>query len=250
MKLLLALFLLAMAVIPATSAEIKNSNDLIKAMHDKYQNKWYKTLTFVQTTTDYKVEGKPEVNTWYEAMTLPDKLRIDFGGIGNGNGVIFNSGMQHSFKDGKVIDSRKAGHPLLLLGFSVYGQPVEDTLKQLADMKFDLTKFREDVWQGRSVYVVGAEKDDLHSKQFWIDKKNLYFLRSMQPAGKDGSKTNEIRFADYRKMKSGGWVAARVEFMLDGKMTLLEEYTDIKTNIKLADTIFDPQNLSIKSYEK
>ncbi len=247
-KLSLLLLLIACFATPALAAEIKTTNELISAMRDRYANKWYKTLVFAQKTTDYKPDGKIETGVWYEAMRLPGKLRIDFGSIGSGNGVIFDDGMQHDFKEGKAAGSRRTGHPLLTLGFAVYGQPAETTIRQLAGMKFDLSKFREDVYGGRAVYVVGADKGDLRSRQFWIDKKRLYFLRSIQPAG--GTRVQEFRFGDYRKVKGGGWVAARVEFLIDGKLFFLEEYFDIKPNAKLPDGIFDLQNLNIKAYER
>lgn len=246
-KLNLLLVLVACFAIPALSAEIKTTDELIRAMRDRYANKWYKTLVFAQKTTDHKPDGKIETGVWYEAMQLPGKLRIDFGRIGSGSGVIFDDGVQHDFKEGKVVGSRRTGHPLLTLGFAVYNQPAETTIRQLAEMKFDLSKFREDVYEGRAVYVVGADKGDLRSRQFWVDKKRLYFLRSMQPAG--GARVQEIRFGDYRKVKGGGWVAARVEFLIDGKLFFLEEYFDIKPNAKLSDRIFDPQNLNINAYE-
>ena len=74
-----------------------------------------------------------------------------------------------------------------MLGFDVYFQPVETTLEQLKKLKIDLLVLREDRWQDRPVYVVGAKAGDLRSPQFWIDKKNLYFVRLVQPVGKDGA---------------------------------------------------------------
>lgn len=249
-KFILLFLLMFLTASAALAGEIKSTDDLIRAMHDKYAKKWYKTLTFAQKTASYKPDGKVENSVWYEAMSLPGRLRVDFERMGSGNGVIFDNGMQHSFKDGKIADSRRTGHHLLVLGFDVYAQPAETTLKQLAEMKFDLSKFREDKWEARAVYVVGADKGDLRSRQFWIDKKNLYFLRTMQPVGKDGARVQEIRFTDYRRVKGGGWIGARVEFLIDGKLNFLEEYFDIKTDVKLADGIFDSRNLNITSYEK
>lgn len=248
MKLLFSLFLLTLFVVPASAAKIKTTAELIEAMHKKYDGKWYKTLTFAQNTTTFKPDGTNEKSVWYETMSLPGRLRIDFERIGSGNGAIFVNGTQQDFKGGKVIGSRRTGNLLLLLGFDVYGQPALATLKQLEDLKLDLSKFREDVWQGREVYVVGAEKGDSRSRQFWIDKKNLYFLRSIQPVGKDGARSQEIQFNDYRRVQGGGWVAARVDFLVDVKLVFLEEYFDIKPNVKLAEGIFDPQNLNITSY--
>lgn len=248
MKQLYLLLLLALFAVPSVAAKVKTTAELVEAMRAKYEGKWYKTLTFAQNTTTFKPDGTTEKSVWYETMALPGRLRIDFERIGSGNGAIYDNGTQHDFRGGKLAGSRRTDHLLLILGFDVYGQPAATTIKQLQDMKFDLSKFREDVWNGRSVYVVGADKDDSRSRQFWIDKKNLYFLRSIQPVGKDGARTQEIQFNDYRRVKGGGWIGARVDFFVDGKLVFLEEYFDINPNVKLAEGIFDPKNLNITSY--
>lgn len=248
MKIILTTFLLILFITPAFAGKINSTAELIEAMRAKYDKKWYKTLVFAQNTTTFKPDGTTEKSVWHEAISQPGRLRIDFERIGSGNGAIYENGTQHDFRGGKVVGSRKLGHVLLVLGFDVYNQPAETTLKQLQEMKFDLSKFREDEYQGRAVYVVGADKGDLRSRQFWIDKKNLYFLRTIEPVGKNGERTQEIKFSDYRRVKGGGWIAARVDFLVDGKLVFLEEYTDIKTGVKLADGIFDTQNLNINSY--
>jgi hypothetical protein len=88
----------------------------------------------------------------------------------------------------------------MILGFDMYRLPQADVLEKLKGLKFDLTIFREDTWQGRPVYVVGAKAGDLHSPQFWIDQKNLYFVRMLRPVGRDGAQTQETQFNKYRKL--------------------------------------------------
>ena len=101
----------------------------------------------------------------------------------------------YSFKDGAQTNSRPFVHPLLVLGFDIYFMPLQDAIAKLKQLKFDLSILREDTWQGRPVYVVGAKAEDLHSSQFWIDKENLYFVRMLAPAGKDGTATQETQSA-------------------------------------------------------
>jgi hypothetical protein len=48
-----------------THAAPKSGEDLVRQMHDRYAGKWYRNLTFVQTTTS--PDRPPE--TWYEAGT-------------------------------------------------------------------------------------------------------------------------------------------------------------------------------------
>ncbi len=238
-KILITLFIL-LSSIGALAGEIKNGSDLIAAMHSKYDGKWYKTLTFVQKTTNFKPDGTKDVSIWYEAMTLPGKLRIDFAPIEKGDGILFADGKLISFRDGKAGPARPFVHPLLVLGFDVYMQPVETTVAQLKGMNIDLAAVHEEIWQGRPAYVVGAVKDDLRSPQFWVDKKGLYFVRLIQPVGKEKKNIQETQFNKYVKAK-GGWVSAEVLFFVDGKPTTTEEYSDIQAGIGLSLDLWDPE---------
>lgn len=251
MRHLLLLFaLLSAFVMPAYGDKVKTSEELLRAMQKKYAGKWYKNVTFVQKTTEYHADGTSKSSIWYEALAMPGKLRIDFDPIKDGNGILFSNDTVYDIKAGKVEKSQPLVHPLLLLGFDAYFLPVEQTMTKLKEMGFDLSIVREDTWQGRPAYVVGAKAGDLHSAQFWIDKENLYFVRMLRPAGKDKTQTSETQFNKYVKMKEGGWVAAEVVFLLDGQRRVLEEYTDIRANVALDDKFFDPQSWSSVAHWK
>jgi hypothetical protein len=114
-------------------------------------------------------------------------------------------------------------------------------IAKLQALKFDLSQFREDTWQGRPVYVVGAKAGDLHSTQFWIDQENLYFVRMIRPGGKDGTQTQETQFNKYEKL-GGGWMAPEVIFMIDGKTVTTEKYSDMRADVKLDPKLFDPDS--------
>lgn len=224
----------------AHAAKITNTDELIQAMQKKYAKSWYKTATFVQKTTNIDKDGNKKVETWYEAMSLPGSLRIDFTPTKDGNGILFTNGQIYSFKNGKVDNNRPLVHPLMILGFDIYRLPQTDTIEKLKGLKFDLSIFREDTWQDRPVYVVGAKAGDLHSPQFWIDQKNLYFVRMFRPVGRDGTQTQEIQFNKYRKL-GGGWISPEVIFWVDGKVVTTEEYSDMKADMPLDPKLFDPQ---------
>ncbi|HYW69638.1 MAG TPA: hypothetical protein VE961_01310, partial [Pyrinomonadaceae bacterium] len=212
---LLTLFLLAA---PATlAAKITNTEQLVAAMQTKYAKSWYKTATFVQKTTNIDKDGNQKVETWYEAMSLPGSLRIDYTPTRDGNGILFTNSQIYIFKNGKVDANRPLVHPLMVLGFDVYGLPAAEVMEKLKGLKFDLTTFREDSWQGRPAYVVGAKAGDLHSAQFWIDKKNLYVVRMIRPGGPGGTQTQETQFNKYQKL-GHGWMSPEVIFMTDGKV--------------------------------
>lgn len=241
MRHLLLLCALLAALSTAQASPIKTSEDLVQAMQKRYAKSWYKTLTFKQQTTEFHEDGTSKVSTWYEALSVPGKLRIDFDPIKEGNGILFVNDTIYRFKDGALEASRPFTHPLLVLGFDIYFMPLKDALDKLKGLKFDLSVMHEDTWQGRPVYVVGAKQGDLKSQQFWIDQKNLYFVRMLGPAGKDGAALQETQFNKYVKVKGGGWVSPEVIFMINGKTVTTEAYTEIRTDVPLDDKLFDPQ---------
>ncbi len=243
-KLNVVVLAILLTVLPVFAAKVTSGEDVIKAMHKKYEKKWYKTLTFVQKNTQYRPDGTIQNSIWYEAMSLPGKLRIDFDPIENNMGMMFINDELHNINKGKIARSQHTVHPLMVFGFDVYGQPVETTLRQIKELKLDLTVFREEKMGGRAVYVIGAKKGDIKTRQVWIDKKDLVFLKMIEPAGKDGESIQETQFNKYQKVKGGGWIAPEVVFLLDGKRTFVEEYTDIQTNVPLNEKLFDPMNWS------
>lgn len=240
MKYVLLIVALLLLEIPV-AAKISDTNGLIAAMQKKYGKSWYKTATFVQETTNFQPDGTSKVETWYEAMSVPGSLRIDFTPTRAGNGILFTGSKIYVFKDGKVENTRPFEHPLLILGFDIYRAPASEIVTKLQALKFNLGEFREDTWQGRPVYVVGAKAGDLHSPQFWIDQKNLYFVRMLRPGGKDGAQTQETQFNKYQKL-GGGWMAPEVIFMVDGKVMTTEKYSDMRADVKLDPKLFDPES--------
>jgi outer membrane lipoprotein-sorting protein len=249
----LSRLLLSLAVLSSLTLvhaqDVKNGEDVLRAMHDRYAKSWYETLTFTQKSTTYNADGTSKAETWYEALSSPGKLRIDIGTPSDGNGLLMVDGTVTVLHEGKVTATRPRMNMLLVLGFDVYKQSPETTIKIVKDEGYDLTKFHEEVWEGQPAYVVGAEKGDLKSKQFWIDKNRLLFMRLFEPARGDATKFQDVRFEDYREM-SGGWLAARVEVRVDDKEVFSEEYSDIQTGAKLGPGIFDPAQFNTTHWEK
>jgi outer membrane lipoprotein-sorting protein len=240
MSRILLMLCVVLSVVPvAYSRKIKATEDLIAAMQKKYAKSWYQTATFVQKTTNIDKDGNKKVETWYEALSVPGSLRIDFTPIKDGNGILFTDRRIFSFKNGKQEGTRAFVHPLMILGFDIYKLPATDVIETLKGLKFDLAILREDTWQGRAVFVVGAKQGDLHSQQFWIDQENLYFVRMLRP-GENGAQTQETQFNKYQRL-GGGWMAPEVIFKVDGQVRTTEEYSDLRANPPLDTRLFDPQ---------
>jgi outer membrane lipoprotein-sorting protein len=232
----------------AFATDIYTGEDVLRAMHDRYPN-WYTTLTFTQKSTTYNADGTNKAETWYEAAMLPGKLRIDVGPPSAGNGILLSDGNAAFFRDGKQAGERPLVNMLLVLGFDVYRQAPETSIKVVKGEGYDLAKLHDDTWDGKPVYVVGAEKGNLNARQFWVEKDTLLFVRELEPAREDPKKFEDIRFMDYRKV-DGGWLAGRVEVHQDDRLTFSEEYSDIQINPKLDPAVFDAKQFTSVHWEK
>ena len=230
--------------------EIRDGEALLRAMHSRYQSSWYRTLTFTQKSTTYKPDGSTTTETWYEAALLPGKLRIDVGPPSDGNGYVLTDGKVTIVKANHIDSSRPLVNMLLVLGFDVYCQDPETAIGIVKGEGYDLSKLREDMWEGHPAYVVGAtDKSDLKSRQFWVAKDTLLFLREIEPAQQDAAKVEDIRFTEYRPL-DGAWIAAAVEVYSESKKVFSEDYSDIQANVKLSPAVFDPQQFAATHWEK
>jgi hypothetical protein len=229
----------APAVPAAQTVAITDGESLIRAMHDRYDGKWYRTMTFVQKTTITRASQTPMVQTWYEAMSLPGKLRIDVGDPALGNGTLFRGDSIYSLSDGRIARADTGFNELLVLGFDVYDQPPEQTISILRHLGFQLSRLHTTDLDGKSVYVVGAtSRSDSTSKQFWVDRDRLLFVKLAEK--RPNGQQVDLRFTDYAPA-GNGWIARQVVQMINGSPRVREDYSDIKFDVPLDPALFDPK---------
>lgn len=228
-----ALFLLAVS----SPGQPGNGADVVRAMHARYAGRWYSTLTFVQTTV--LTQPAPRTETWHEALQFPGQLRIDIAPVDSGNTILFRNDSLYRFRQGKLAGSRALVHPLMVLGFDVYFDPPEKTIGKLQALGFDLGRSHEAIWQGKPAIVVGALAGDSTSKQFWIEKDRLLFVRMLEPTSDGSGKMVETLFNRYQEL-GGGWIAVEVLFNVDGETVTREEYHDVRHGMPLPAGLFDP----------
>jgi hypothetical protein len=219
----------------------RSGEDLVRQMHARYAGKWYRTITFVQTTSfpDHPAQ------TWYEAGTIPGKLRIDIAPTDSMKAILFIGDSTIIFKGGQRVAARQDRNLLMTLGFDVYGQPPDTTIAQLKAADVDLSKIHEDRWNGTKVWVVGAAKGDTTTNQFWIEQDRLVFVRLIETR-KNPSEPQapanvlDVTFDKYQALGKG-WVAPEVVIKLDGKEVQREEYAAIRADVALQPDLYDTQ---------
>jgi broad specificity phosphatase PhoE len=228
------------STLPKADPAPASGTELVTRMHDRYAGKWYNTVTFTQTTTQHRPDGTERVSTWHESLLAPGILRIDVGPPADSTVIIYTRDSSYYIRAGKLVHAAADANPFMPFVVTMYHVPVTETLGELARWKFDLTRIRGDVRDGRAVWVVGArDAADTTSPQFWVDAERLVTTRLIV-GGEGMTPGMDIALNDYRPL-GGGWIAADVDIRVNGKSIQREQYADLRANVDLPASMFDPR---------
>jgi hypothetical protein len=217
----------------------------IEKIHKKYYNNWPKTISFSQKTTFYGPKGERN-ETWHECGIFPDFFRISLGDIDKGNAMIFNKDKEYIFREGKLTRTDKNSNFLIYLAGGMYFEPLDSVKKKLAGQGIDLNQGYEQVINGNKIVVIGTNVADSTKSQLWINTDKLHFVKFCH---KDGDKLLEVKYDGHKKF-GNVWYESIVDIIVNGKLRQKEEYFDFKTNVKLNESLFDPNNFSTENWMK
>jgi hypothetical protein len=205
--------------------------EVLREVHRRYAATRFRTLTFVQKTTfpDGRVEW------WYEAESIPGRARVDVAPFADRNMQIFRNDSAYVFRNG-ALERTGAGLSLTMWTLmDMYAIPPEETAAALARRGVDMARVHETTHGGRPVVVIGAHAADTTSAQVWLDREHLYAVKMIVPRG--GHRVIDVGRHTYLE---GGWVEQEITVWLDGRMTLHEEYFDVRANVPLPADLFEP----------
>ncbi|MEP6550374.1 MAG: hypothetical protein ABJB95_04285 [Gemmatimonadales bacterium] len=222
-----------------SSVRATSSPGLLKAMYDRYDGKYLKTLSFLQNNTRYSTTGEEQKSQWYEHIEIPGKLRIAFLPAAQKSGLVQIDDKVASFDNGIRVDFRPSVNPLLLLTADVYVSPLANIQRALDSLHVDTNLFRTDVWEGQPVYVIGARADDSTSTQMWVDRDRLRLVRFIQRE-KRGERTivSDNRIQNYKTIQ-GFDVPTEFLVIRNGRPFWREQYADVRINETFPPGTFD-----------
>jgi hypothetical protein len=224
---------------PGAGVMVTSSASLVKAMHDRYDGKYLKTMSFLQNNTQYRTTGEETKSQWYEHIEIPGKLRIAFLPASRRSGLVQVGDRVASFDNGIRVDFRPSVNPLLLLTADVYAAPVATIMRGLDSLHIDDDIIRNDEWEGQPVYVVGAKEGDTLSNQYWVDRDNLRLVRLIQ-SQKVGDRTmvSDTRVLNYKEIE-GFEVPTEFLVLRNGRPFWREQYADVRINEEFPAGTFD-----------
>ena len=223
----------------SVAISVTNGASLARAIHDRYAANAPRNVTFVQKTTVSLSSGSQIVQTWYTAGELPGRWRVDTDQSAK-NGTLYVGDSTYQFASGRLAKADTGINEILSVAFDVFSQPATKSESMLRRMGIDGTKLHETTWRGSVVYVVGAVRGDTNTKQIWVERDRLIPVRLLE---KTRQGHTDYRFNAYTQA-GGQWIPGEIEQLVNGKRRLLEQLTQVRTNVSLPDALFDPKRFS------
>jgi len=243
MRPMIAAVLITLAL-PGVGAAQPAGEVAIRAIHARWNGKTYKTLTFVQETQF----GDGRRETWFESLKAPGLLRIDIApGDSTARLMLFRGDSIYQGRRGRAVVGRPYVHPLMVLFTDIASDDPATTIRKVSALGFDLTKSRDDTFLGKAVTVIGAGLGDSTSAQFWIEKDRQLVVRLIEPERQPGAGASDTRVLRYTRAGEG-WVESEITFHQGGKLVQRELYNEVKVNVPLDASIFEPVLANVPSW--
>ncbi len=197
----------------------------LKQVHERFYQAPCKVYSFSQKNFHYRNDSLVNTSVWHEAIEFPDKFRIHFGNVADGNYVLFKNDSVYNYRGARFLKSRADSNSLLLILGGMFYRSFEEALLRLKNAGYKTDVLSEQTWNARKVFVIGAEQDDLSSNQIWFDKETWKVLRIIEKGNANNSM--DMRFESYQAWCKGQ-VETKVAFYRNGKLEQVEEYYDLK----------------------
>ncbi len=230
--------LIAMTLLSLTDDKKINGEKVLQKMYKRYAGNWYKTFTFSQVTENYKKDSIIKTSTWHEAIVFPDYFRISIGDLKDGNAVIFNKDSMFNFNKGKLVRKSLRDDDIPFLIGGMYFLAFDKVKDKIVQEGYDYTKAYETVWEGKKMYVLGANSEEEKANKLYIEKEKLIVVRFIRY--KNNNKEEAI-LSNHQQFGKA-WSETNVAFFINDKLFQKEKYFDCKVNEKVDLKLFDPYN--------
>jgi hypothetical protein len=112
-------------------------------------------------------------------------------------------------------------------------------MRGLDSLSVDTELIRTDEWEGRPVYVVGANAGDTTSNQMWIDAERLVLLRFIQRGkGSPRPVVSDFRVGGYKEIE-GYQIPTEFLVIRNGRPVFREQYANVRINEPLPPGAFN-----------
>lgn len=246
-RLKVLIVVLSSMILVSSEALASDWTNLIKKAEAKYANfyKEVKDITMVQEmkivmpegemTSEMKMMRKGEKYRVVTKMSMPNMPK----GMGEMETIIISDG-----KETWTISSFAGKQKL----------PEGDEVKHQGNLGWWDSFSKEakitgsETIKGRDCYVVKfKEEAESYTTRVWIDKNELFLVKSESKGDKGGTMT--IVYSDFRKIKGNWEIPYETEIFSDDKLVTTIKVRSLEMNKGLGDDLFDPDKVEVKKMD-
>jgi hypothetical protein len=217
------------------SATPNTGLEVIGWMRRAHPSRALRSLSFDITTTDY-AGGRQVERASRAYASLPGRLRVDLLPTSTRAGYVRNRQRLSVFNRGRRVSTSNRVDLATLLAYDVFAQSIDTTIMWLdaANIRYGL--LRRDYWFGRPVWVVGAERGDHTSPQFWVDAERWRVVRVIQRDQRN--RVADARFTEYTQLLDVP-VPTRIVIYVDGDLVQEQRMANLAVNPVVPARAFD-----------
>jgi hypothetical protein len=232
-------------LLSSCTSRVNTTTELVEKMISTYSGKWFREISFEQTTSFFKKGEIVRTESWCETYQYPGKLLIEFDKFGSGSGQLYRNDSVYKFTEHQMDTCYPIIHDLVVLSMDIYHLQPGIALSRIKEMGYDIDKFYTHTYNGREVYVVGASSENDTSDQFWIDKEHLYFVKMLKNYEWG---IQEVVFDNYLELSENGWIEQEVRFYINGTLYMTEKYYNIEVLDNQVGNMLNPDFFQINNF--
>ena len=213
----------------------KNGLEVIGAMHRAHPANELRAVRFIATIREALVDTT-RVRTATALVSFPGKFRLEY--WASRSGVVRDRERLAVFEGGRRVAATSRIDLAQLLAYDVYAQRIDLSIQSLDVARVRLGLMRRDRWDGRDVWVVGADEGDTLSTQFWVEDDRWRVLRVIQRDPRRPADRLDIRFRDFDDVMRVP-LPTRIDVYRNGQLAQEQTITDLTPNPSVPRRAFD-----------
>ncbi len=217
----------------------RNGLEVVGAMRRAHPAGGLKFVAFNLEISEMRADSTVQ-RTAAGVIGFPGRSRVAYQPASRKNAIVRDRERLAVFEAGKRVSYVSRVDVAHLLAYDVFAQRVDSTILWLDIARVRLGFARRDRWDGRDVWVVGAEEGDTTSTQFWVDDDRWRVLRVIQRDPRRPSVVLDVRYREFDTVMRVPF-PKRIEIYRDGRHAETHFLSDVVANPKLPSRAFDLQ---------
>ena len=215
----------------------RNGLEVIGAIKRAHPSRELRSLAFTVRTTEHRASGE-RLRVSRSYARLPGKYRVTRLPTNLRSGLVRDRQWLSVFERGQRVASVRRLDLSTLLAYDVFAQSLDTTLIWLDSARVRFGIARRDYFEGKDVWVVGAEDGDSRSTQFWVDAFRWRLVRVIQRDPRSPDDVLDTWFTEFQEYLDVPIPVRSVTYR-NGRLAETNEISQVTVNPRLSARNFD-----------